>query len=167
MNGSREASEWTLESQEWTQDVMKTPPPEDGYAVSQAEEGEEDLPLEEDEDDVISLTTGPRPFMPFCLLPPIRSDQHYCNSQHSLLLEPLCPSPAATSLSGQTPSAALLAALLKTRPKSRSNLSRNFQGLITLTLNEMVREVNGSMANCYHQGRMAGFPLVVSCQIAS
>jgi len=60
VNGSREASEWTLESQEWTQDVMKTPPPEDGYAVS--EDGEEDLPLEEDEDDVISLTTA---FMPF------------------------------------------------------------------------------------------------------
>jgi len=64
VNCSREASEWTLESQEWTQDVMKTPPPEDGYAVSQAEKGEEDLPLEEDEDDVISLTTA---FMPFCL----------------------------------------------------------------------------------------------------
>ena len=109
---SREASEWARGSQEWTQNVMQTPPPEDGYAVSddsESEEGEdEDMQLDEDEDEVMSPITGPRPFTPLPSYLPAGPALLHTRFQHSLLLEhctPLRPSPAAPSPSGQTPSA--------------------------------------------------------------
>jgi len=82
-----------------------TPPPEDGYAVSddsESEEGEdEDMQLDEDEDEVMSPITGPRPFTPLPSYLPAGPALLHTRFQHSLLLEhctPLRPSPAAPSL---------------------------------------------------------------------
>ncbi|KAH9978217.1 hypothetical protein BGW80DRAFT_800006 [Lactifluus volemus] len=107
-------SEWTRGSQEWTRNVMQTPPPEDGYTVSddsESDEGEdEDMLLDEDDNgEVPSPVTGPRPFTPLPSYLPLGPSLLHTHFQHSLLLPhctPLRPSHSTASPSEQTPSSA-------------------------------------------------------------
>ena len=113
VDGCSNDSEWARGSQEWTRNVMQTPPPEDRHALSDEsdtdDEEDEDMQLDEDDDEVMSPVTGPRPFTPLpSYLPPGPTLLH-THFQHSLLLAlstPLRPSHAAPSPSVQTPGAA-------------------------------------------------------------
>ena len=113
VNGGSKDTEWARGSQEWTRNVMQTPPPEDHHAPSDesdTDDGEdEDVQMDEDDDEVVSPVTGPRPFTPLpSYLPPGPTLLH-AHFQHSLLLAisaPLRPSHAALSPSVQTPGAA-------------------------------------------------------------
>ena len=113
VDGGSEASEWARGSREWTRNVMQTPPPEEGYILSddsETDEGEDDdMQLDEDDDEVTSPVTGPRPFTPLPSYLPLGPTLLHTHFQHSLLLTvstPLRPSHAAPSPSVQTPSAA-------------------------------------------------------------
>jgi mediator of RNA polymerase II transcription subunit 13 len=107
------ASAWVRGSEEWTRNVMQTPPPEKGYAQSDdsdTDEGEDDdMQLDEDDDEVMSPVTGPRPYTPLPSYFPVGPALLHTHFQHNLLLSqsiPLRPSRTAPSPSGQTPGAA-------------------------------------------------------------
>jgi mediator of RNA polymerase II transcription subunit 13, fungi type len=114
VDGCAETSEWIRGSQEWTKNVMQTPPPEEGYTLSddsESDEGEDDdMQLDEDdEDEVPSPVTGSRPFTPLPSYLPLGPKLLHMHFQHNLLLPlstPLRPSRPAASPSGQTPGAA-------------------------------------------------------------
>ena len=113
VDGSSKDSEWARGSQEWTRNVLQTPPPEEGYTQSDesdTDDGEdEDMQLDEDDDEVMSPVTGPRPFTPLPSYLPLGPTLLHTHFQHSLLLAlstPLRPSHAAPSPSVQTPGAA-------------------------------------------------------------
>ena len=112
VGGGREASVWARGSQEWTRNVMQTPPPEEGYTLSddsETDEGEdEDMQIDEDDDEVTSPITGPRPFTPLPSYLPLGPTLLHTHFQHCLLLAlstPLHPSQAAPSPPVQTPGA--------------------------------------------------------------
>ena len=113
VNDGSEGSDWARGSEEWTRNVMQTPPPEEGYAQSDdsdTDEGEDDdMQLDEDDDEITSPVTGPRPFTPLPSYFPVGPALLHTQFQHHLLLAqstPLRPSRAAPSPSGQTPGAA-------------------------------------------------------------
>jgi mediator of RNA polymerase II transcription subunit 13, fungi type len=112
-NDSSEDSEWARGSQEWTRNVMQTPPPEEGYALSDdsdTDEGDDDdMQVDEDDEEVASPVSGPRPFTPLPSYLPRGPSLLHTHFQHNLLLglsTPLRPSRTAPSPSGQTPGAA-------------------------------------------------------------
>jgi mediator of RNA polymerase II transcription subunit 13 len=113
VGGGSKDSEWARGSQEWTRNVMQTPPPEDRCTLSDesdTDDGEdEDMQLDEDDDEVTSPVAGPRPFTPLPSYLPLGPTLLHTHFQHSLLLAlstPLRPSHAAPSPSVQTPGAA-------------------------------------------------------------
>jgi len=112
-NDGSEGSVWARGSEEWTRNVMQTPPPEEGYTPSDdsdTDEGEDDdMQLDEDDDEVTSPVTGSRPFTPLPSYLPVGPTLLHTHFQHNLLLgqsTPLYPSRTAPSPSGQTPGAA-------------------------------------------------------------
>ena len=113
VDGGSKDSEWARGSQEWTRNVMQTPPPEEGYAQSDesdTDDGEDDdMQVDEDDEEVKSPVIGPRPFTPLPSYLPLGPSLLHTHFHHSLLLAlstPLRPSHAAPSPSVQTPGAA-------------------------------------------------------------
>ena len=114
LNDGCDDSEWARGSQEWTENVMQTPPPEEGYTTlsddSETDEGDDDdMQVDEDDDEVASPVTGSRPFTPLPSYLPVGPALLHTHFQHNLLLShstPLRPSRTAPSPSGQTPGAA-------------------------------------------------------------
>ncbi|KAI0301935.1 mediator complex subunit 13 C-terminal-domain-containing protein [Multifurca ochricompacta] len=173
-DGCAEPSEWVRGSQEWTRNVLQTPPPEESYALSEdSESGEEDedenMQLDNDEDeDVTSPATGPRPFTPLPSYLPLGPTLLHTHFQHSLLLPlstPLRPSRAAASPSGQTPGAVPVSVPTPVSPAAllgaASEKSRSLEAAAQILAKEVVESATWNDAwranavDCWTEHRCA------------
>ncbi|KAI9507205.1 mediator complex subunit 13 C-terminal-domain-containing protein [Russula earlei] len=172
LNGNPETSDWVRGLQEWTRNVMQTPPPEEGYALSDDSETDdsedEDMQVDEGDGEVMSPITGPRPFTPLPSYLPSGPALLRTQFQHSLLLglsTPLRPSPAAPSPSGQTPSAALLSVPTPVSPAAllgaASEKSKSLEAAAQILAKEVVESATWNDAwranavDCWAEHRCA------------
>ena len=171
VNGDFEASVWARGSQEWTRNVMQTPPPEEEFTLSddsETDESEHDDMQLDDEDEVTSPVTGPRPFTPLPLYLPHGPKLLHTRFQHSLLLSlstPLHPSHVASSPPVQTPGAAPVSVPTPVSPAAllgaASEKSRSLEAAAQILAKEVVESAvwddawRANAVDCWAEQRSA------------